>query len=229
MVNDCIRSWDGKGDHKPRDNFSKEVILEGIPMSCKDVSADKLLLERFRGGDERAFTDIVQRYRDPIFRRVFGMLKNHEDAEEVTQDTFLRARRGLENFRGDAAFSTWLYQIATNLAHNRYWFWWRRGRHAAVSLDAATSAESDLTLAEILPDEEPDPGKKAVTQELVERVETAMERLSPAHREILTLRNVRDLSYEEIAAMLDLSLGTVKSRIARAREALKQVLGEHAA
>lgn len=198
-------------------------------MSCKDVSADKLLLERFRGGDERAFTDIVQRYRDPIFRRVFGMLKNHEDAEEVTQDTFLRARRGLENFRGDAAFSTWLYQIATNLAHNRYWFWWRRGRHAAVSLDAATSAESDLTLAEILPDEEPDPGKKAVTQELVERVETAMERLSPAHREILTLRNVRDLSYEEIAAMLDLSLGTVKSRIARAREALKQVLGEHAA
>ena len=198
-------------------------------MSCKDVSADKLLLERFRGGDERAFTDIVQRYRDPIFRRVFGMLKNHEDAEEVTQDTFLRARRGLENFRGDAAFSTWLYQIATNLAHNCYWFWWRRGRHAAVSLDAATSAESDLTLAEILPDEEPDPGKKAVTQELVERVETAMERLSPAHREILTLRNVRDLSYEEIAAMLDLSLGTVKSRIARAREALKQVLGEHAA
>jgi RNA polymerase sigma-70 factor (ECF subfamily) len=198
-------------------------------MSCKDVSADKLLLERFREGDERAFTDIVQRYREPIFRRVFGMLKNHEDAEEVTQDTFLRARRGLEKFRGDAAFSTWLYQIATNLAHNRYWFWWRRGRHAAVSLDATTSAETDLTLAEVLPDEEPDPGKKALTQELVERVETAMERLSPAHREILTLRNVRDLSYEEIAALLDLSLGTVKSRIARAREALKQVLGEHAA
>lgn len=198
-------------------------------MSCKDLTADKLLLERFREGDERAFTDIVHRYREPIFRRVFGMLKNHEDAEEVTQDTFLRARRGLENFRGDAAFSTWLYQIATNLAHNRYWFWWRRGRHAAVSLDAATGPESDLTLAEVLPDEDPDPGKKAVTQELVNRVEAAMERLSPAHREILALRNVKDLSYEEIAALLDLSLGTVKSRIARAREALKQVLSEQAA
>jgi len=198
-------------------------------MSCKDLTADKLLLERFRQGDERAFTDIVIRYREQIFRRVFGMLKNHEDAEEVTQDTFLRARRGLENFRGDAAFSTWLYQIATNLAHNRYWFWWRRGRHAAVSIDASVNAQSDLTLAEILPDECPNPGEKAVTQELVERVEAAMERLSPAHREILTLRNVRDLSYEEIAALLDLSLGTVKSRIARAREALKQVLGEQAA
>ncbi|HVU37547.1 MAG TPA: sigma-70 family RNA polymerase sigma factor [Opitutales bacterium] len=198
-------------------------------MSCKDLTADKLLLERFREGDERAFTDIVHRYREPIFRRVFGMLKNHEDAEEVTQDTFLRARRGLENFRGDAAFSTWLYQIATNLAHNRYWFWWRRGRHAAVSLDATTGPESDLTLADVLPDEDPDPGKKAVTQELVHRVEAAMERLSPAHREILALRNVKDLSYEEIAALLDLSLGTVKSRIARAREALKQVLSEQAA
>jgi len=195
----------------------------------KDLTADKLLLERFRQGDARAFDDIVHRYREPIFRRVFGMLKNHEDAEEVTQDTFLRARRGLDAFRGDAAFSTWLYQIATNLAHNRYWFWWRRGRHAAVSLDAAVSHEADVTLAEMLPDEEPDPGAKAVTHELVERVEAAMACLSPAHREILTLRNVRDLSYEEIAALLDLSLGTVKSRIARAREALKQVLSEQAA
>jgi RNA polymerase sigma-70 factor (ECF subfamily) len=157
------------------------------------------------------------------------MLKNHEDAEEVTQDTFLRARRGLENFRGDAAFSTWLYQIATNLAHNRYWFWWRRRRHASVSLDAALGPESTMTLEEVLPDEQPNPGEEAVTQELVERVEAAMEKLSPAHREILTLRNVRNLSYEEIAARLDLSLGTVKSRIARARDALKQTMGEQAA
>jgi RNA polymerase sigma-70 factor, ECF subfamily len=198
-------------------------------MNGKDLTADKLLLDRYRQGDDRAFDDIVRRYHGQIFRRVFGMLKNHEDAEEVTQDTFLRARRGLETFRGDAAFSTWLYQIATNLAHNRYWFWWRRGRHASVSLDAAVSANAEFTLAEVLPDESPDPGQQAVTQELVERVENAMEKLSPAHREILTLRNVKDLAYEEIAALLDLSLGTVKSRIARAREALKQSLGEQAA
>jgi RNA polymerase sigma-70 factor (ECF subfamily) len=198
-------------------------------MSSQDIADDKLLLDRFRQGDDRAFDDIVHRYRERIFRRVFGMLKNHEDAEEVTQDTFLRARRGLESFRGDAAFSTWLYQIATNLAHNRYWFWWRRRRHAAVSLDAVISADADLTLAEVLPDEQPDPGEEMVTQELLERVEAAMEVISPSHREILTLRNVRNLSYEEIAARLDLSLGTVKSRIARAREALKEAMGDHAA
>jgi RNA polymerase sigma-70 factor (ECF subfamily) len=198
-------------------------------MSSQDIADDKLLLDRFRQGDDRAFDDIVHRYRERIFRRVFGMLKNHEDAEEVTQDTFLRARRGLESFRGDAAFSTWLYQIATNLAHNRYWFWWRRRRHAAVSLDAVISADADLTLAEVLPDEQPDPGEEMVTQELLERVEAAMKVISPSHREILTLRNVRNLSYEEIAARLDLSLGTVKSRIARAREALKEAMGDHAA
>jgi len=198
-------------------------------MNCEDISAEKLLLDRFRQGDDRAFDDIVRLYRDRIFRRVLGMLKNHEDAEEVTQDTFLRARRGLESFRGDAAFSTWLYQIATNLAHNRYWFWWRRRRHASVSLDAAISPGTDLTLAEVLPDERANPGEDAVTQELVERVQAAMEKLSSAHREVLTLRNVQNLSYEEIAARLDLSLGTVKSRIARARDVLKQVLGDHAA
>jgi len=198
-------------------------------MSSQDIADDKLLLDRFRQGDDRAFDDIVHRYRERIFRRVFGMLKDHEDAEEVTQDTFLRARRGLESFRGDAAFSTWLYQIATNLAHNRYWFWWRRRRHAAVSLDAVISADADLTLAEVLPDEQPDPGEEMVTQELLERVEAAMKVISPSHREILTLRNVRNLSYEEIAARLDLSLGTVKSRIARAREALKEAMGDHAA
>jgi RNA polymerase sigma-70 factor (ECF subfamily) len=195
-------------------------------MNASDLAADKLLLDRYRQGDDRAFDDIVRRYHEPIFRRVFGLLRNHEDAEEVTQDTFLRARRGLETFRGDAAFSTWLYQIATNLAHNRYWFWWRRRRHDAVSLDGAVSAGSELTLAEVLPDEAPNPGQEAVTRELVERVEAAMQQISPSHREILTLRNVKDLSYEEIAALLDLSLGTVKSRIARARDALKQALGD---
>jgi len=197
-------------------------------MHTKDLAADKLLLDRYRQGDDRAFDDILRRYYEPIFRRAFSLLRNHEDAEEVAQDTFLRARRGLDKFRGDAAFSTWLYRIATNLAHNKHWYWWRRRRHAGVSLDAMVSPETDLTLADVLPDGAPNPGQEMVTQELVERVESAMEKISPAHREILTLRIVRDLSYEEIAALQDLSLGTVKSRIARAREALKQALGDDA-
>ncbi|MEM1222688.1 MAG: sigma factor [Verrucomicrobiota bacterium] len=94
-------------------------------MSTKSetATADNLLIERVKNGDTAAYGDMVARYWDRIFARVHQLLKNKQDAEEVTQDAFIRAQRGLENFRGDASFSTWLYQIATNLAHNRYWYW----------------------------------------------------------------------------------------------------------
>ena len=85
------------------------------------IPTDDLLIERIKEGDMGAYNDMVTRYYDRIFARVSQLLKNKQDAEEVTQDAFIRAHRGLENFRGDASFSTWLYQIATNLAHNRYW------------------------------------------------------------------------------------------------------------
>ena len=78
-------------------------------------------IERIKQGDSAAYNDIVSRYYDRIYGRVSQMLKNQQDAEEITQDAFIRAHRGLENFRGDSSFSTWLYQIATNLAYNRYW------------------------------------------------------------------------------------------------------------
>ena len=89
----------------------------------RPLTPDELLIERIKQGDSDAYNDMVTRYWDRIFARVHQLLKNKQDAEEVTQDAFIRAHRGLENFRGDAAFSTWLYQIATNLAHNRYWYW----------------------------------------------------------------------------------------------------------
>jgi RNA polymerase sigma-70 factor (ECF subfamily) len=142
------------------------------------------------------------------------LLRNPQDAEEVTQDAFIRAHRGLATFRGDSAFSTWLYQIATNLARNRYWYWWRRRRDKSVSIDAPLGAENDLTLADVIPAEVESPDDITVTQEFVDRIGGAMERLSAKHREILVLRNVKNLSYEEIAVILGISVGTVKSRIA---------------
>ena len=84
------------------------------------IDADELLIERIKAGDMAAYNVMVIRHYDRIFSRVLQLLNNKQDAEEVTQDAFIRAHRGLENFRGDASFSTWLYQIATNLAHNRY-------------------------------------------------------------------------------------------------------------
>ena len=191
----------------------------------EQTTADKLLLERCRSGDKTALNEMVSTYWDRIFSRVFGLLKNREDAEEVTQDTFIRAQRGLDNFRGEASFSTWLYQIATNLAHNRYWFWWRRKRHASMSLDQSLTHDESTSLHDILPSGEQDPLQAHATQELVDEVAKAMERINPSHREILTLRNVKNLSYEEIADTLGINVGTVKSRIARARESLRAAMG----
>jgi RNA polymerase sigma-70 factor (ECF subfamily) len=197
------------------------------PMRAKSEAAtyDDLLIERIKQGDRDAYHDMVTRYWDRIFNRVHHLLKNQQDAEEVTQDAFIRAHRGLANFRGDASFSTWLYQIATNLAHNRYWYWFRRKRDYSISLDQPLSDEGDLTLENVMPSEGETPSEAAVTQEFVDRVSECMEGLGAKHREVLMLRNVQNLSYEEIARQLDISVGTVKSRIARARESLRDLMG----
>lgn len=201
---------------------------DSAPMTDKvqEVALDRLLVDRFRGGDAGAFEQLVTRYWDRIYGMVHQLLRNQQDAEEVTQDAFIRAHRGLVNFRGDSAFSTWLYQIATNLARNRYWYWWRRKRDKSISFDAPVSGDNDTTLAELIPAEQETPEDATVTQEFVNRIAECMDKLNEKHREILVLRNVRNLAYEEIAAILGISVGTVKSRIARARESLREQLGE---
>ncbi|MEM8549551.1 MAG: sigma-70 family RNA polymerase sigma factor [Verrucomicrobiota bacterium] len=191
----------------------------------KQAQADQLLVARVKDGDHGAFSEIVSLYWDRIFARAYQLLKNREDAEEVTQDTFIRAQKGLASFRGDAAFSTWLCQIATNLAHNRSWYWWRRKRSASFSLDQTLTEDSDSTLADVLPADGEDPGEATLTQEFIDRVSHCMKDLNDKHREILVLRNVHNLSYEEIAEELRISVGTVKSRIARARESLREQMG----
>lgn len=206
--------------------YSHQSEAERMSAKAQEVALDRMLVDRFKNGDQAAFDEMVTRYWDRIYSMVHQLLRNQQDAEEVTQDAFIRAHRGLANFRGDSAFSTWLYQIATNLARNRYWYWWRRKRDKSVSIDAPVSAENDMTLADVIPAEVESPDDITVTQEFVNRIAKGMERLSTKHREILVLRNVKNMSYEEIAAILGISVGTVKSRIARARESLRSKLGE---
>ena len=190
------------------------------------IDADELLIERIKAGDMAAYNVMVIRHYDRIFSRVSQLLNNKQDAEEVTQDAFIRAHRGLENFRGDASFSTWLYQIATNLAHNRYWYWFRRKRDQSISLDQPQCDDGSLTLENMMPCADENPAEAVVTQEFVDRVSTCMQYLNHKHKEVLILRNVKNLTYDEIAQQLDISVGTVKSRIARARESLRSLLGE---
>ncbi len=193
---------------------------------AQEVALDRLLVDRFKSGDQGAFEEMVSRYWDRIYAMVHQLLRNPQDAEEVTQDAFIRAHRGLVNFRGDSAFSTWLYQIATNLARNRYWYWWRRKRDQSISFEQPIGEDGTTTFADVFADEVETPEDAAVTQELVDRIGVGMEKLTPKHREILILRNVKNLSYEEIAEILQISVGTVKSRIARARESLRGKLGD---
>ena len=190
------------------------------------IYADELLIERIKAGDMAAYNVMVIRHYDRIFSRVLQILNNKQDAEEVTQDAFIRAHRGLENFRGDSSFSTWLYQIATNLAHNRYWYWFRRKRDQSISLDQPQREDGSLTLENVMPCADENPAEAVVTQEFVDRVSACMQNLNDKHKEVLILRNVKNLTYDEIAQQLDISVGTVKSRIARARESLRGLLGE---
>ena len=191
---------------------------------ASEAAFDASLVRRFTTGDESAFTEIVTRYRGKIYGLTLNLLHNAADAEEVTQDTFIRAYRGLIRFRGESSLATWLHRIALNLARNRYWYFFRRRRHHWVSLERPLRDDSSATFADLVAGPDNDPAQEAVVGEFAELVAACMERLDRRHREILTMRNGLDLSYEQIAQSLGISVGTVKSRIARARESLRTLL-----
>jgi RNA polymerase sigma-70 factor (ECF subfamily) len=190
-----------------------------------EAAIDDKLVARFGAGDESAFVEIMERHRGKIFSAIHRLLRNHADTEEITQDTFIRAHRALAKFRGDSSLGTWLHRIAVNLARNRYWFYFRRHRQDSLSLDFAFT-DSAATFADLIADVGQDPAREAVVGEFSALVDRCMKRLQTCHREILTLRNVRNLSYEDIATTVGTNVGTVKSRIARARENLRALLAE---
>jgi RNA polymerase sigma-70 factor (ECF subfamily) len=186
-----------------------------------EADCDNVLVGRLKSGDQSAFEVIVARHRRRIFSMTYQMLRNREDAEEVTQDAFIHALRGLAGFRGDAAFSTWISRIALNLAHHRYWYWFRRKRHETVSFDAPLNGDSRATFGEMVAAKSDLPYEQFAADDLLNRVQEGMSNLSSMHREVLTLRTVHNLSYKDIAKFLGISIGTVKSRILRAREDLR--------
>lgn len=196
--------------------------------SKHEAAIDASLVSRFNEGDEAAFLEIMERHRGRIFGLVQQFLRNSADAEEITQDTFIRAYRGLGRFRGDSSLATWLHRIALNLARNRYWYFFRRRRQDTLSLDKPLGEDESVSLSDFLPGEAQDPRQESVTQEFAGLVAKCMERLDPRHREILIMRNIQNLSYGEISEALRINVGTVKSRIARARENLRKLLAEAA-
>ena len=191
-----------------------------------EAMIDATLVRRFKDGDESAFVEIVMRYREKMRHVALRLLRNHADAEEIAQDTFIRVHRSLAFFRGESSLSAWLHCITLNLARNRYWYFYRRHRHTTKSLDSAISMDSAATFADLIASDTPGPVRETATQEFSDLVAECMNQLKPDQREILILRNVREYSYETIARSMGIKVGTVKSRIGRARRELRQTLNK---
>ena len=185
---------------------------------------DAEMLRRMQNGEESAFGDFVRSNWDKVFSRAYGLLKNREDAEEVAQDTFIRAQKGINSFRGECSASTWLHRIATNLARNKYWYWWRRKRSESLSIDAKISENSDATFSETIACEKLNPSDGALASEFEDILPKAVAALDEKYAQVLRMRSQDDMSYEEIAKELGLTVGTVKSRLSRAREQLREIL-----
>jgi len=202
------------------------VRAAGTAESREEALLDAALVRRFNAGDQTAFVDIVTRYRARMFALAFRHLRNHADAEEVAQDTFVRAYHGLARFRGDSSLASWLHRIAFNLSCNRYWHSLRRHHRDTHALDAAPGDDRQATFADLIASDLPDPARAETNREFFAHVTVCMAKLSVRQREILTLRSLLDRSYEEIAETLELTPGTVKSRLARARQSLRGLLAE---
>ncbi len=177
---------------------------------------DKKLLRRAQKGDEAAFEELVKLHQKAVYAVCWRICRNEEDAMDAAQEAFLSAWRGLSKFRGDASFSTWLIRLATNASLDLL----RKKKHSAqeISVESAEEGGCQIESEEELPQE------KLERQERIEAVQQALLTLSDEHREVLVLREMREMSYEEIAQTLGISVGTVRSRISRGREKLREIL-----
>ena len=188
-------------------------------------SAEEQFLEKLRAGEATAFNRLVEERHGDIYALLYRLTEDPEEARDLTQETFLQAFRHLASFRGDADLRTWLYRIAVNQARNRWRWWKRRRRDRTVSLDAPVSEGIDAPLAAGLAgDERLDPERQALARERELALHAALQSLSRPYREVIVLRDIEGLSYEEVASTLDLNVGTVKSRLNRGRTELRRRL-----
>lgn len=179
------------------------------------------LVTRAKAGDDEAFAQLMRDNEKRIYNLTLRMTGNPEDAMDLAQETFLNAWRGLKFFKGDSAFSTWVYRLASNacIDHLR-----RQKRRQDISAPMPVNDEDDSVPD--IPDERFLPEQELDRQELRRAVAKGLEQLSDEHRQVLVMREINGLSYQEIGDILDLEEGTVKSRIARARNSLRKILVE---
>jgi len=178
---------------------------------------------RAQNGDLAAYDEMVRRFQERIYATVYHMTSNHEDANDLTQDTFIKAYRALKSFKGDSSFFTWVYRIAVNKTIN---FLKQRKNRVHMSLnDMDVNVENNPELVALVSDKTP--RRDAGLTELQERLNMAMQKLSETHRLVVTLHDIQGLSHEEIGKIMDCNTGTVRSRLFYARQQLQAYLSDY--
>jgi RNA polymerase sigma factor (sigma-70 family) len=185
--------------------------------------SEKELVARARRGEMEAYDGLVRRYRERIYATLYHMTSNHEDANDLTQESFIKAFQALKSFKGGSSFYTWIYRIAVNKTIN---FLKQRKNRASMSLnDLDFNAEHDPDLVALISDNTP--RRDMGLTELAEKLNGAMQKLSEQHRLVVTLHDVQGLSHEEIANIMDCNVGTVRSRLFYARQQLQAYLSDY--
>lgn len=185
-----------------------------------DREIDQQLVERVQRGDKQAFGLLVSKYQRKLVRLLSRMIRDPAEVEDVAQEAFIKAYRALPNFRGESAFYTWLYRIGVNTAKN---YLVSQGRKAPTSTEIEAEDAEQYESGELLRDNDT-PERLMQTRQIGETVNAAMQALPDELRTAIVLREIEGLSYEEIASMMDCPIGTVRSRIFRAREAIAERL-----
>lgn len=194
------------------------------------VASEEALIAELRAGSERAFAELIAEYHQPLYSLIARSLQDPADASDITQEVFIKVFRNIGSFHGDSSLRTWLYRIALHEASNQR-RWWSRHKRQEVAIEApyCSRCEADadgeaLSLGATLADGGCSPYEHAAQEEIRERVEAALREVPEAYRTVVVLREIEGLTYEEIADILRVNLGTVKSRLTRGRAALRGLL-----
>ncbi len=181
-------------------------------------------IERLKRGEEAAFETLVSERSGEIYGLLYRLTENREEARDLTQETFLRAFQSISRFRGDADLKTWIYRIAINQARNRWRWWSRRRRGSTVSLDSPQAGSNQPLSNMLSADHNNTPEQDTLAHEREKALRWALQSLGRVYREAVILRDIEGFSYEEVSETLGISIGTVKSRLARGRDALRKKL-----
>jgi RNA polymerase sigma-70 factor (ECF subfamily) len=198
-------------------------IPEPDPAPAAQAADDWALVRRAQRDDTAAYDELVRRYQERVYATVYHMTSNHEDANDLAQDAFIKAYRALKSFKGDSSFYTWVYRIAVNKTIN---FLKQRKNRVQMSLnDMEFNAEHDPDLVALISHNTP--RRDLGLSELHQRLNAALQKLSEHHRMVVVLHDIQGLSHEEIGAIMDCNVGTVRSRLFYARQELQAYLADY--